>query len=246
MVVKANGNVWMIDVKAYKNDFNRQMKPYQLRPLEQRQRAYDRYRNDFDTYLTSQGVEQPQKQAILAEFSEVEPRTNEPTVKYLVGDRVNDVMVGTGNLVKNLLSIVPSETPYIGEPVKEARDFVKQGVRDWENDYSPRYKLEKKLSERDDVVYPTATISHLLQEAPKFIPLAWGTPAAVGINAIAGVGEVLDGGGRNFVNLAIGGALGGMDGFAPQLAKMGWLKELGKQIGQDYAQDKNVQYSIGW
>lgn len=236
----------MVDVRLYKNDFNRQMKPYQHRPLDQRQRAYDRYRSDFNDYLDERGLDQQQKQAILSEFSEVEPRINEPTAKYLVGDRLNDVMVGTGNLIKNLLSVVPEETPYIGYPVKEARDYLKSGVNDWENDYSPRYKLEKKLAERDGVVYPTATISKLLQEAPKFIPLAWGMPAAVGINATAGVGEVLDGGGRHPVNLVIGGALGGLDGITPQLAKMGWLKELGKQIGQNYAQDKNVQYSTGW
>lgn len=246
MVVKTNGDVWVMDARLYKDDFNRQMKPYQLRPLEQRQRAYERYRDDYANYLDGRGVSPEQKMALLSEFSEVEPRINEPTLKYIVGDRINDVMVGTGKLIKNLLSVVPEEAPYIGEPFKAARDLVKQGIQDWRNDYSPRYKLEKKMSERDEKVYPTAMISNLLQEAPKFLPLAWGTTAAVLVNATAGVGEVLDHGGRNPVNLAIGGALGSLDGAAPQLAKLGWLKELGKQVGQNYAQDANVKYSKEW
>ena len=235
----------VVDAKKYIADFDRQMEPYKRYPLPARQRAYDRYYTDFKNYLNERQVPDVEQQKIMSEFAIVEPRVNEPVFKYAVGDRLNDLMVGTGDFVKNLLSVVPEETPYVGQTIGDLKDVVKANTQAWKDDYSPRYKLEQVLSGQTGRVYPSATISSVVQQIPKYLTLAAGVPYAIGLNAAAGVGEVLDYGGTNPLSLLVGGGLGALDGFRPEMGVKGLSKEVIKQIGQNTAQDKNVKLSVG-
>lgn len=120
-------------------DFTAQLAKYPTASPVQQYQAFEKYGQQFQDHLAQQGYSGEQITNALASFGQqADPRNKTGAFEYYVGDRLNDVMVGTGQLMGDALAAVPESVPLVGQWADNAEKYVKDVSKAWENDVSAR------------------------------------------------------------------------------------------------------------
>lgn len=189
-------------------DFNAQLANFKNANPVLKYKTFEKYRDQYQSYLTQRGYSTGQIDKLLAEFNEkADPRNQTSNFEYYVGDRFNDVMIGGGNLIGDALAAVPETLPIVGEWADKWEKEYKNAVRDWQSDLSAKNQIQKYLGDKAEEealknganeftatlanvkANPMQITSLLTQQTPQLLLGGAGTKALGAINAAGGMGR---------------------------------------------------------
>ncbi|MGY4674234.1 LPD3 domain-containing protein [Ursidibacter arcticus] len=177
-------------------------------PVQQYQ-AFEKYGNQFKEHLSTQGYTEEQINKAFSEFStKADPRNQTSDFEYYIGDRGNNVMVGTGNLASSTLAAAPESIPVIGQWADDAEKYTRDVTKAWEKDISAKAQINEYLGNRAEQEAlkngasefeallanlkenPMQIVKLLTEQAPQLVLGAAGKVALGVTNVLGGAGRV--------------------------------------------------------
>ncbi|MGX3066026.1 ADP-ribosyltransferase-containing protein [Ursidibacter arcticus] len=177
-------------------------------PVQQYQ-AFEKYGNQFKEHLSTQGYTEEQINKAFSEFSaKADPRNQTSDFEYYLGDRGNNVMVGTGNLASSTLAAAPESIPVIGQWADDAEKYTRDVTKAWEKDISAKAQINEYLGNRAEQEAlkngasefeallanlkenPMQIVKLLTEQAPQLVLGAAGKVALGVTNVLGGAGRV--------------------------------------------------------
>ncbi|MCQ9120938.1 hypothetical protein MUU45_000756 [Rodentibacter pneumotropicus] len=136
--------------QKYADQFNQQVDGFTQASPVQKFQAFEKYGSQLKDHLLSQGYTGEQIAKVFGEFStNADPRNKTSAFDYYVGDRGNEVMIGTGNLVGDALAAVPESIPVLGQWADNAEKYVKDVTKAWKDDLSDENQINSYLGEKE-------------------------------------------------------------------------------------------------
>ncbi|OOF62026.1 ADP-ribosyltransferase-containing protein [Rodentibacter pneumotropicus] len=136
--------------QKYADQFNQQVDGFTQASPVQKFQAFEKYGSQLKDHLSSQGYTGEQIAKVFGEFStNADPRNKTSAFEYYVGDRGNEVMIGTGNLVSDALAAVPESIPVLGQWADNAEKYVKDVTKAWKDDLSVKNQINTHLGEKE-------------------------------------------------------------------------------------------------
>lgn len=189
-------------------EFGNQLAKFSHATPVQQYQAFEKYGQQYQNHLAQQGYSPTQIAQALTEFNaNADPRNQTGLFEYYIGDRGNDVMIGTGNLIGDALAAVPEAIPVLGQWADNAEKYVKNTTKAWQNDLSAKNQINTYLGEKayqdkraEGASEFSATLSSLYenpmqvtslitQQVPQLLLGAAGTATLAGVNMAGAAGR---------------------------------------------------------
>ncbi len=189
-------------------EFGNQLAKFSHATPVQQYQAFEKYGQQYQNHLAQQGYSPTQIAQALTEFNaNADPRNQTGLFEYYIGDRGNDVMIGTGNLIGDALAAVPESIPVLGQWADNAEKYVENTTNAWQNDLSAKNQINTYLGEKAyqdkraegasefsatlSSLYenPMQVTSLLTQQVPQLLLGAAGTATLAGLDMAGAAGS---------------------------------------------------------